>query len=104
MKRFAFTKQTTALFNAVISLTSVKEAEAFFRDLCTPKEISDMTERWQIVQQLQTKQSYRDIAEKLKTSTTTVTRVAQWLQNGTGGYQTILQKTAYHSPSRLGKA
>lgn len=104
MIQFIFTKNTTALFKAILSLTSVKEAEAFFRDLCTPKEINDMSERWQIVQLLQAGQSYREIATTLNTSTTTVARVAQWLVNGTGGYQSVLQKTAHHGSSRLGKA
>lgn len=104
MNNFKFTKETTALFKAVLSLTSVKETEAFFRDLCTPKEINDMSERWQIVQKLQAGKSYREIATTLNTSTTTVTRVAQWLTNGAGGYQSVLQKNAHHGSSRSGKA
>lgn len=104
MNTFTFTKETTALFKAILSLTSVKEAEAFFRDLCTSKEIKDMAERWQIVQMLQTGKPYREIATTLDTSTTTVTRVAQWLVNGAGGYQSVLQKNAHHGSSRSGKA
>lgn len=104
MNTFKFTKETTDLFRAMLSLTSVKEAEAFFRDLCTPKEIKDMSERWRIAQMLQAGKSYREIATGLNTSTTTVTRVAQWLVNGTGGYKSVLQKIAHHGSSRSGKA
>ncbi len=36
---------------------------------------------------------YVEIAERVPTSTATVTRVAQWLRNGTGGYRTALDRT-----------
>ena len=36
---------------------------------------------------------YLEIAERVPTSTATVTRVAQWLRNGTGGYRTALDRT-----------
>ena len=36
---------TDALFRAVLSLQSVEECYAFFEDLCTMKELSDMSQR-----------------------------------------------------------
>ena len=92
MKKFKFNKKTNNLFKAILSLNSVKEAEQFFRDLCTIDEIKDMSERWEIVQLLSANITYRDIADKLNVSTTTVGRVALWLNNGKGGYQLVLNR------------
>ena len=36
-------------------------------------------------------ESYRAIAQKTKVSTTTVTRIAYWLERGENGYKTALK-------------
>ena len=36
---------------------------------------------------------YLEIAERVPTSTATVTRVAQWLRHGAGGYRLALDRT-----------
>jgi len=92
MNQFKFNKKTDNLFSAILKVKSVKEAECFFRDLCTTEEIKEMADRWEIAQSVNNKLSYRDIATKLKTSTTTVARVASWLNNGRGGYRLILDR------------
>ena len=91
---FKFNKRTTSLFTAILSLKSVTEAEAFFRDLCTVEELKEMTDRWEMARLLAEGQPYREIAAKLKTSTTTVSRVAAWLNNGRDGYKLVLKKMA----------
>jgi uncharacterized protein YerC len=35
---------------------------------------------------------YLEIAERVPTSTATVTRVAQWLRHGAGGYRLVLDR------------
>ena len=42
------TEDTAALFRAVLSLETVDEAARFFRDLCTRKELSDLSHRWAV--------------------------------------------------------
>ena len=96
MEKFKFNKKTTALFKAILSLKTVGEAESFFRDLCTIEEIKEMSERWEIARMLEKKTPYREIANKLKVSTTTVSRVANWLNHGEGGYQLILNRISHH--------
>lgn len=103
MKQFKFNNKTSNLFTAILSLKSVKEAECFFRDLCTVDEIQEMSDRWEIVQLLNDKLSYRDIASKLKTSTTTVSRVAQWLNNGMDGYKLVLGRLNHHNSSNISR-
>lgn len=99
MKKLKFDKNTNNLFGAILSLETTKEAEMFFRDLCTAEEITAMTERWQIVVLLNQDLSYRKISELTGSSTTTIGRVATWLNNGEGGYKLALEKSALHHGS-----
>lgn len=92
MDNFRFNKKTDNLFRAILSLKDVKEARNFFRDLCTIDELKEMTERWQIVKMIDQGHSYRKIAEELNVSTTTVSRVALWLNHGKGGYRAVLER------------
>ncbi len=99
MNQFKFNQKTNSLFSAILNLNSVKEAECFFRDLCTIEEIKEMADRWEIAQLVNDKIPYREIAAKLKTSTTTVSRVASWLNNGSGGYRLAISKLHHHNHS-----
>lgn len=96
MQKFKFNQKTNNLFKAIISLKSTQETEKFFRDLCTIKEIKDMADRWEIAKLLDKGLPYRKIAKKLEVSTTTVSRVALWLENGEGGYRLVLNKINTH--------
>jgi len=82
------------LSKAILALKKENEVNDFFTDLCTPAEIKALNERWNVAQLLYKNQlSYRDIAVKLKTSTTTVTRVARFLSNEPyQGYNRILKR------------
>jgi TrpR-related protein YerC/YecD len=80
------------LFEAILSLTTVEEAERFFRDLCTLSELEAMAHRWQAAQLLDEGLSYQEIARRTGASTTTVTRVAHWLRHGEDGYRLALDR------------
>lgn len=84
------------LFKAIISLSNESECEAFFKDLCTPSEIRAMTERWEIARLLSVGTlSYRQISAQTGASTTTIGRVARFLdEDGSDGYRQILEKTS----------
>ena len=98
-----FNKKTGSLFKAIISLRTTKEAEMFFRDLCTVEEIRGMSERWEMAKLINKGMTYREVARKLKTSTTTVGRVATWLRDGMGGYKLVLDRLNHHHNSVRGK-
>jgi TrpR-related protein YerC/YecD len=83
-------QETRELFQAVLALKNNDEAERFFRDLCTLEEIDEMARRWQAAQRLAKEEAYRDVADDVGLSTSTVARVAHWLHSGMGGYQLIL--------------
>ena len=80
------------LFKAILELKGKKEAANFFRDLLTSTEISEFANRWKIARLLYSGKSYLKIAKETGTSTTTVTRVAHWLNKGMGGYKKVLDK------------
>jgi TrpR-related protein YerC/YecD len=86
------TKDTSALFEAVLALRNEGEAAAFFRDLCTLRELTDLSHRWAVVRLLDRGHAYRQIAEETGASTATITRINQWLQHGAGGYRLVLDR------------
>lgn len=86
------------LFSAILLIRTPAEAEEFFRDLLTLAELDEFANRWQMVKMLVQKKSYLEIAQKLGTSTTTVARVAHWLYEGTGGYETIFKRAFGKNP------
>ena len=82
------------LADAFLTLRTRDEARRFLRDLCTLSELEALTHRWQIACLLdEGTLSYLEIAERAGGSTATVTRVAQWLRAGAGGYLTALDRT-----------
>ena len=86
------TKEHRDLFETVASLKTKEEAQRFLRDLCTRAELDAMAHRWQVAQLLDQGLPYLEVAKKAHASTTTVTRVAQWLKQGEGGYRLALQR------------
>jgi TrpR-related protein YerC/YecD len=80
------------LADAFVSLRTADEARRFLRDLCTLPELEALAHRWQTVQLLEQGVPYLEIAERVPTSTATVTRVAQWFHHGTGGYRIALER------------
>lgn len=92
-KRLSWTnKKTDELFKVILSLRSMEECEKFFRDLLTLEEIREIAARWQVARMIDEGISYREIADKTKISTSTITRVANWLHHGMGGYRLALSR------------
>lgn len=85
-------KKCQDLWEAILTLKTKKECAKFFRDLCTLEEIIAVADRWQAVKKISLDRPYRDIAKSLKMSTTTVARVAHWLNHGKGGYRLVLKR------------
>lgn len=83
---------TASLMDTIVSLGTRDEAARFFRDLCTRHELEEMSSRWEVVRRLGEGHSYRDIHDLTGVSTATITRIAQWLRHGTGGYREALER------------
>ena len=80
-----------ALVEGFLKLKTEKEMAAFLRDLMTVKEIEEFANRLEMARLLKKGLSYKKIADKLGVSTTTVARVAFWLNQGCGGYKKVLE-------------
>ena len=87
-------EDTRQLFQTILLLESVDEAAAFFRDLCTRRELEEMSSRWVVARLLEQGLSYREISAQTGASTATITRINQWRQHGAGGYRAMLDRSA----------
>lgn len=86
------TTEHEQLFRAIASMKTPAEAGRLLRDLCTISELDAMAHRWQVAQHLDEGLPYLEVARRAHASTTTVTRVAQWLRRGEGGYALALRR------------
>lgn len=82
------------LATALNATNSVEEVEKFLIDLCTPAELRALSERWHVAKLLNKgEMSYRDINAQTGVSTTTIGRVARFLnEEPHQGYRTILDR------------
>jgi len=81
-----------SLSEALLCLENSQEMKQFLEDLCTPAEIEAMVDRWRVAQLVNQGYSYRDIREITEVSVTTIGRVARFMEMGTGGYRTVLER------------
>ena len=85
-------EEARQLFRAILSLNSEEECAAFFEDICTIKEIQDLSQRLQVADMLNQGEKYQTIEQKTGASTATISRVNKCLVYGSGGYRTVLEK------------
>lgn len=86
----------SALYDAIHSCASPDELARFMRDLCTRQELEAFAERWWIARLLaEGNSSYREISQLTGASTTTIGRVARFLQQEPHeGYKLVLDRLA----------
>lgn len=94
------TSETDELLDAIVDLRDRAEAAAFLRDLCTLGELHDLAQRWHVVRLLTEGRHYAEVSRVTGASTATVTRIAQWLHHGTGGYGRALERRAARTSAR----
>ena len=85
------------LLSALSSLGSADEAAELLLDLCTPREISDLSQRLEVAVLLSQGHSYADVIHATGASSTTVSRVSSALTVPSAGI-------AAPSPAWSGKA
>ena len=82
------------LFQTILNLQSLDECYAYFEDICTVKEILDMSQRLDTAILLSKGLSYQKITEQVEVSSATIGRVSKCLNYGSGGYQTAIARLA----------
>ncbi len=80
------------LFQSILNLQTIDECYAYFEDLCTIKELRDMSQRLDAAVLLAQGMSYQKIMEQVDISTATIGRVSRCLNYGAGGYKTAIEK------------
>lgn len=86
------TKSTEALCEAILSLKTKEECIAFLEDICTIKEILDISQRLNVAQMLSQGVSYTTICKETGASTATISRVSRCYEYGTGGYKNVIAR------------
>lgn len=84
------TEATDKLFDAILKLSTREECYALFDDLCTIREVRDLSQRFEVAGMLRDGCSYQEISQKTGASTATICRVNKCLLYGTGGYRRAL--------------
>jgi TrpR-related protein YerC/YecD len=95
-------KKAQKLVAALLELQNADELMTFLTDIMTAAEIKEFSNRLQAAQMLQEGNKYLDIQKVTGLSTTTIARISNWLQNGAGGYQTVLNRLNHIKPERAG--
>lgn len=96
-------KENRRFIQAILALQTEDEAERFLRDLMTEKEIDEFGKRLQTAEMLLKKTPYSVIEQKTGLSSTTIARVAKWLNGKDGGYKTIINKLHHDDSTTFGK-
>lgn len=86
------TKEVDTLFEAILSLQNIEECYSFFEDVCTAREILDISQRLKAAQMLKNGENYTVISKETGMSTATISRVSKCLEFGDGGYELALSR------------
>ena len=82
-------EMTDRLMQVLSDLKTPEDCYSFLEDLCTIKEILDMSQRLEIAILLKNGTNYQEINKKTGVSTATISRVNKCLSYGSGGYQKV---------------
>ena len=85
-----YTKSTDDLCKAILSLKTKEECYAFLEDICTIKEMQDISQRLAVARMLSQGISYTTICRETGASTATISRVSRCYEYGTGGYKAVI--------------
>ena len=73
-------KYTDEMFEGILKLKNVDDCYKFFSDLCTPREIKSMAQRFTVAKMLSEKRVYSDIVNETGASTATISRDIEFLR------------------------
>ena len=85
-------EHTNELCEALLALRTEEECYAFLEDLCTVKEVLELSQRLSVAKKLRSGESYSAIGAATGASSATISRVRRSLEYGSGGYDTVLDR------------
>ena len=80
------------LFAAILQLETQEDCQRFFEDICTIKEVQDMSQRLEAAILLDQGAGYQAVSEQVGISTATISRVSKCLNYGAGGYRQAIDR------------
>ncbi|HJJ57434.1 MAG TPA: YerC/YecD family TrpR-related protein [Methanocorpusculum sp.] len=80
------------LLNSLMSLKTAEEFRAFLDDVCTIKEIKDISQRLEVAVRLDDGKNYQEITRETGASTATISRVNRCLHYGSDGYKIVIKR------------
>lgn len=84
------TPEIKRFYEAVLALKTSEDCTAFFEDICTIKELQDISQRLEVAFMLDEGKNYQEISALTGASTATISRVKKCLVYGSGGYRDAL--------------
>lgn len=88
-----YTGEVREFFQAILTLENADECRSFFEDICTIKEIIEISQRLQVAKLLRNGESYSSINKATGVSSATISRVSRCLDYGSGGYDMVIERT-----------
>ena len=80
------------LYTAILSLETEQECAAFFEDICSIKELQDISQRLEVATMLHEGKNYQEVSRETGASTATICRVNKCLNYGSGGYRLAMER------------
>ena len=80
------TAEVEAMLRTFAALDDPDDIFALLMDMCTIREIAEMSQRLEVAHLLAEKVPYTEIQKRTGVSTTTISRVSKCLKYGAGGY------------------
>ena len=81
--------QLRRLYTAFAQLQTPEEVALLMSDLCTVREVNEMSQRLLVADMLAAGDAYLEIQGQTGASTTTIARVSKCLSHGSGGYRLV---------------
>ena len=100
MAKRKITDEKDFLFECVIALESVEECYDFFEDLCTTREVEEMSRRMKAARMLSDNKVYAEVVTETKLSTATISRVNRCLKEGSDGYVRVLERAKKNAEAK----
>lgn len=85
-------KMFDEFFEAILKLDKIEDCRKFFEDVCTIKELQDISQRLEVAKLLNDGKNYQEISKKTGASTATISRVNKCLNYGKGGYKIVIDE------------
>lgn len=80
------------LLEGILTLKTADELRAFLDDVCTIRELQDISQRFDVARKLSEGANYNKVSEETGASSATISRVNRCLLYGNNGYKTAIER------------